>query len=80
MDEKVSAVLDESLVRRAKMESARQGKPFDSLLGEALEIYLGQRGTSLGKGEVAARSWAALRVDPQTLRDLLESEDGFLDA
>lgn len=40
MGQMVSAVLDEALLERARMESVRQGKPLEDLLGEALELYL----------------------------------------
>jgi len=80
MDQKISAVLDEDLVRRAKVESVRQGKPLGSLLGEALELYLDQKGSSPAKQGVAARSWGVLKVDREILRDILECEDGLLDA
>jgi hypothetical protein len=80
MEQKVSAVLDESLFRRAKKESLRQGKPLSSLLGEALEFYLDEKsGSSSGEGSVA-RSWAALKVERGMLEHLLEHEDDFLDA
>ena len=80
MEHKVSAVLDETLVRRAKIESIRQGKPFGSLLGEALEFYLDEKGNTSQREGIAAASWAILKLDAGTLKDLLEIEDGFLDA
>ena len=80
MEQKVSAVLDESLLRRARRESLRQGKPLSRLLGEALELYLDEKdGPSPAEGAVA-RSWAALTLKRETLEDLLAHEDGFLDA
>jgi hypothetical protein len=80
MDHKVSAVLTEDLVRRAKIESIRQRKPFGSLLGEALKFYLDEKGSPTGKERVSAASWATLKLDAKTLKNLLEQEDGFLDS
>jgi hypothetical protein len=80
MDQKVTAVLDERLFHRAQTESRRQGKPLDSLLGEALEFYLDEKSGAPKEGGVAARSWGSLKLPPDTLRALLEQEDDFLDA
>jgi hypothetical protein len=80
MEQKVSAVLDEALVRRAKIESIRQRKPLGSLLGEALELYLDEKARSPQSGGLAAASWAILKLDAGTLKDLLEQEDGLLEA
>ena len=80
MDQKVSAVLDEDLIRRVKIESIRQGKPFGRFLGEALEFYLDRKSNPPGKEGVAASSWATLKLDSGTLKEILEQEDGFLDA
>jgi hypothetical protein len=80
MDQKVSAVLDKDLVRRVKIESIRQGKPFGRFLGDALEFYLDKKGHPSGKKGIAASSWATLKLDSGTLKEILEQEDGFLDA
>jgi hypothetical protein len=81
MEQRVSAVLDESLLRRARRESLRQGKPLSRLLGEALELYLDEKNGPSSPGEGAvARSWAALTLQRETLEDLLAHEDDFLDA
>lgn len=77
MGQRVSAVLDETLLERARMESVRQGKPLGDLLGEALELYLDEKVGSSGRAGVVARSWAVLKLDRRTLKELLE-EDDFL--
>jgi hypothetical protein len=80
MEQKVSAVLDESLLRRARRESLRQGKPLSNLLGEALEFYLNEKAGSSPGEDAVARSWAALKLERGALENLLEHEDDFLDA
>jgi hypothetical protein len=80
MDQKVSTMLDEDLFRRAERESMRQGKPLSRLLGEALRLYLDEKSGLAPQGGVAARSWGTLKLPSATLKDLLEHEDGFLDA
>ncbi len=79
MNRKVSTILDGSLFRRAKVESARQGRPLSKIFEDALEQYLGGRRSANG-GSAVADSWGALPVDAATLRRLLEDEDGWLDA
>ncbi len=78
MHQRVSTELDDSLVRRAKLESMRQGRPFDEILREALELYLRDRGQ--GNEGIVKKSWAVLPIEKETLREILEEEDGFLDA
>ena len=80
MDQKVTTILDERLFLRATTESRRQGKPLDKLLGEALEFYLDEKTAPSGKVGVAAQSWGALKLPPDTLKAVLEQEDDFLDA
>jgi hypothetical protein len=79
MNRKVSTVLDEALFRRAKLESARQGRPMSEIFGDALQQYLGPRRPLDGQSAVAD-SWGALPLDAPSLRRLLEEEDGWLDA
>jgi len=80
MEQKVSAVLEESLLRRARRESLRQGKPLSDLLGEALELYLDTKAVPSPREGTVARSWGAMKVERGMLETLLESEDDFLDA
>jgi hypothetical protein len=80
MDQKVTTILDEDLFRRAERESMRQGKPLSRLLGDALRFYLDETRGLSPRGGIAAGSWGILKVPSDTLRDLLEQEDGFLDA
>lgn len=80
MEQKVSALLEESLFRRAERESLRQGKPLGNLLGEALEFYLDEKGESAPKEGVVAKSWATLKLERGMLEAVLEQEDDYLDA
>ena len=79
MNRKVSTVLDESLFRRAKLESARQGRPLSDIFEAALEQYLGGQRPENGHSAVAD-SWGALPLDAASVRKLLEEEDDWLDA
>ncbi len=58
----------------------RADRPFpgkDAIREEAAQA-LAKRAP--GKQGIAARSWGVLNLDPETLRDLLECEDDFLNA
>ena len=79
MKRKVSTVLDEALFCRAKLESARQNRPLSEIFEAALEQYLASRRPDNGSSAVAD-SWGALPLDTDSLRHLLEEEDGWLDA
>jgi len=82
MHQRISTELDENLVRRAKLESVRQGRPFDEILKEALERYLGETAVRAAQGNegIVKKSWASIPIGKEALRKMLEEEDGFLDA
>lgn len=80
MNQRVSTELEADLVRRARLESVRQGKPLDQILGEALERYLDEKGVSRQRSGVVAGSWAALNVKREVLEDLLDEDHGLFDA
>ena len=73
-------MLDEHLFRRAKLESIRQRKQVSEILGEALEGYLGKRGSRVGPTGVVAETWGVLRLDRRRVNRLIEEAGSFLDA
>ena len=76
MRRKVGTVLDEALFRRARLESARQGRTISEILAQALEGYLereGQHGTS----GVVADTWAVLSLDRARVKEILAGEGGL---
>jgi hypothetical protein len=79
MRRKVSTLLDEALYRRAKIESALQGKQVSEVLGEALERYLNEEGRTAGGVGAVDRSWGALSIAPGRLGEIME-EDDWLDS
>jgi hypothetical protein len=80
MKQKVSTLLDTALFRRVKLESVLRSKQINEIVGEALELYLRERGSAPAAGSVVAESWGALKLDAGEVRRLLEEEDGLLDA
>ncbi len=80
MKQKVSTLLDSSLFRRVKLESVVQGRQINEIMGEALELYLRERGSARTWSSVVADSWGALRLGAGQVRSILEDEDGLFDA
>lgn len=80
MRRKVSTVLDENLYRRAKIEAVRQEKTLSDVLTEALETYLGHKGSPQGVGGVVSASKGVLRIDKKLLRKIMEEEPDWLEA
>ena len=75
----MSTLLDEALYRRAKIESALQGKQVSEVMGEALEHYLNDKGRTPGGVGAVDRSWGALQIPSGRLREIME-EDDWLDS
>ena len=79
MKRKVSTLLEESLFRRVKLESARRGKQISEVVGEALEEYLGEKGRREASAGFVTESWGALYLPAEAVREILEEEDGLFD-
>jgi hypothetical protein len=76
MRRKVGTVLDEALFRRARVESARQGRTISEILAEALEGYLEKEGRH-GTSGVVADTWAVLSLPRARVKEILTAEDGL---
>ena len=77
MRRKISTLLEEGLFRKAKMESARQGKQFSEIVGEALQTYL-----KTASGPVAGaveQTWATLPARKGQLKRVLADEEGLFE-
>ena len=80
MRKKVSTLLDSALLRRVKLESVIQGRQINEIMGDALELYLREKGSAGTVSSVVANSWGALRLDASQVQSILEDEDGLFDA
>jgi hypothetical protein len=81
MRRKVSTLLEDALYRQAKLESVRQGKQLSEIFGEAVAAYLDEHGGGpRPRVGVALASFGALSLRPDLVRQVLEEEDGLLDA
>lgn len=79
MRRKLSTILDENLLRRARLEAVRQEKQLSQLIAEALESYLRQHGAPAGPGEVVHRSWGAIALGAAEVAEILREEGSFLE-
>jgi hypothetical protein len=78
MRRKVGTVLDEALYRRAKLESARQGRAISEVLAAALSSYLEQEGRH-GASSVVADTWAVLSLERGRVKQILAEPKGLLE-
>ena len=78
MRRKVGTVLEEALFRRARLESARQGRAISAILAEALEDYLERKGRHETSG-VVADTWSVLSLDSTKVKHILGDGAGLLD-
>ena len=78
MRRKVGTVLDEALFRRARVESARQGRTISEVLAEALEGYLERQGRH-GPSGVVADTWSVLSLERARVKKILAAEEGLLE-
>ena len=74
MKKKISTILDETLVRRTKIEALRQDKQIGEVIGEALESYLAEKGSPRGPGGIVASSWGVLSLDRERVDEILAEE------
>jgi hypothetical protein len=78
MRRKVGTVLDEALFRRARVESARQGRTISEVLAEALEDYLARKGRHEASG-IVADTWSVLSADRARVKKILGTDEGLLE-
>ena len=73
MRRKIGTVLDERLVLKAKAVAARQGKPLNQIIEEALRHYLAHRGGEEDRSLVM-ESAGTYRITPEALKQVLEED------
>jgi hypothetical protein len=76
----VSTIIDEAVFRRAKVEAARQGRPWSALLEDALLRYFENEGRPAECRRSVSATWGAISATPEFIREVMEDEDGWLDA
>ena len=70
---KVGTVLNEDILKRAKVRAAQEGKAFNELLEAALQAYLSRHGGTSGR-RLVEESWGVFRVTPKELKESLKGE------
>jgi len=73
---KIGTVLDEELVRRAKVAAANEGIPLSQLLEKALQAYLSQS----RKRSIADEMWRTIPIDPALFKRMMEDEPSAIEA
>lgn len=73
MRQKVGTVLDEAILKRAKVRAAQEGKAFNELLEAALQAYLSRHGATSGP-QLVKEGWGVFRVTPKELKEALQRE------
>lgn len=76
MKRKIGTVLDEDLVRRAKILAAGEGKPLQRILEEALQEYLESRSRPK-KARVVASTWGTIKADEALVCAILEEKSAL---
>ena len=76
----MSTLLEESLFRRTRLESVRQGRQISAIVGEALDRYLAQASGHPASLHVVAESWGVLHLKPALVKQVLREEPGVLEA
>jgi hypothetical protein len=71
MRRKVELLLDEQILKRAKVRAAQEGKAFNELLEAALQTYLSRHGGISGQ-RLVEESWGVFRVTPKELKEALK--------
>ena len=79
MRRKFSTVVEDGLLRRARLESVRRNKQISEIVAEALEAYLPGTGAATGPG-VAVRTSGSIRVGRAAARRILCEEPSLLDS
>ena len=73
MRQKVGTVLDEGILKRAKVRAGQEGKAFNELLEAALQAYLSRHpGTS--RRRLVEEAWGVFRVTQKELKEALQGE------
>lgn len=73
MRQKVGTILEEDLVKRLRMEAAREGKPINRIMEEALRAYLNRRRNE-GNTSLVIKGWGVFRVNPKELKKAFEAD------
>lgn len=78
MKQKIGTVLDQRLVRRAKVYAAQRGQPLNAVIEDALRAWLDRAAATSAIPSRVAQTAGNMAIDPKVLAALL-AED-FYDA
>ena len=75
MKQKVSTIMDESLLRRVKIEAVLQGRPLSAILEDALKKYLESPPSRPPGYRSVDEMWGAMAASPELIRHVMEEEE-----
>ncbi len=74
MKQKIGTVLDQRLVRRAKIYAAQQGQPLNAIIEEALRAWLDRAAARSPAASLVAQTAGNLALDPSLLASLMAED------
>lgn len=76
MKQKVGTVLEEDILKRAKLRAAEQGRPLSDVIQDALERYLSEGVPEPARREAAYQLFCErpMRLAPEQLKAVLEHD------
>lgn len=74
MKQKIGTVLDQHLVRRAKVYAAQRGQPFNAVVEEALRALLDRAAAKAPAVSLVAQTAGSMAIDPAVLSALLAED------
>ena len=73
MRQKIGTILEKSLIKRLRLLAAREGKPINRLIEEALRFYLNFHHHE-GRRSLVKEGWGTFRVTSKQLKEALEED------
>lgn len=76
MKQKVGTVLEEDVLKRAKLRAAEQGRPLSDVIQDALERYLSEGVAEPARRDAAYQLFCErpMRLAPEQLKAVLEHD------
>lgn len=74
MRHRVSAVIDERLLKQVRKRVARDGKSLSQVIEGALEHYLTQQPSEKERRRLVEEGWGVFRISPRELKEALKGD------
>ncbi len=74
MKQKIGTVLDQRLIRQAKVYAAQRGQPLNSVLEDALRAWLDRVAAKPARPSLVAETAGSMAIDLAVLADLMAED------